>query len=487
MEQFLLTFVLACIMGIGIAILLHIQNKKEMNGEPLWEGKSRYPSFISPYILPVYIMVWLIWFPVRSSYYETLSELILKIFSLFLHISMYYVVLLMVMPLLRWRISARVCGALWILPTLLYVMVRSAWTGGFQPLFVIPLPSISYNWLFFVWIGGFAAVMLWKMISHLQFRQWVLAPAETVTDPFVMRLWEEEQTVSQVYQGYKAAQYPIPLLRSERITTPLTIGLVKRSVCMVLPEKNYTEEEYRLIFRHELTHIGREDSGSKFLLAFCTAMCWFNPLMWIAMRQCAADLERSCDETVLLDTDEETKKQYAYLLLKTAGDDRGFTTCLSASGTSMRYRLQSAMSTSKRQVGSVVAGIGVFLMFFSYGLVTMSYDSMTAGEAIYQKNNPYQLTWVETDKTGNDWMDGKSVAKPIRQYLDGLQIYQLTHKYNEGEERITLRYDNPDVTVTLSDQMMEVRYYEDGMVKKQYYFAEPVDWDYLYGLLGIQE
>ena len=159
----------------------------------------------------------------------------------------------------------------------------------------------------------------------------LLTSAEPVMDPGVLRLWEEEQTAFQVKQGYKKDPQPIPLVRSERITTPLTIGLLKNSVCMVLPQKDYTEEEYRLIFQHELTHIGREDNGNKFFLTFCTAMCWFNPLMWIAMRQCAADLERSCDETVLLNADMETKKQYAFLLLKTAGDDRGFTTCLSAS------------------------------------------------------------------------------------------------------------------------------------------------------------
>ena len=46
---------------------------------------------------------------------------------------------------------------------------------------------------------------------------------------------------------------------------------------MVVPERDYTQEELRLVLRHELVHISREDSAAKFFLAFCTAMCWFNP------------------------------------------------------------------------------------------------------------------------------------------------------------------------------------------------------------------
>ena len=45
-------------------------------------------------------------------------------------------------------------------------------------------------------------------------------------------------------------------------------------------------------------------------------------------------------ETVLLDADSSVKRQYAGLLLKTAGDERGFTTCLSASAGALRYRLK---------------------------------------------------------------------------------------------------------------------------------------------------
>ena len=67
------------------------------------------------------------------------------------------------------------------------------------------------------------------------------------------------------------------------------------------------------------------DAWGKFFLAFCTAICWFNPLMWVAMRKSADDLELSCDEAVTAELDEAGRRRYASLLLDTVGDERGFT------------------------------------------------------------------------------------------------------------------------------------------------------------------
>ena len=63
--------------------------------------------------------------------------------------------------------------------------------------------------------------------------------------------------------------------------------------------------------------------------------------MWMAMERSAQDMELSCDETVLLEADDVTRRRYAGLLLATAGDSRGFTTCLSASASALRYRLRN--------------------------------------------------------------------------------------------------------------------------------------------------
>ena len=71
-------------------------------------------------------------------------------------------------------------------------------------------------------------------------------------------------------------------------------------------------------------------------MVFCTAMCWFNPLMWVAMRKSADDFELSCDESVLLAQPQPVRRQYAELLLRPAGDARGVATSQSATASAQR-------------------------------------------------------------------------------------------------------------------------------------------------------
>ena len=102
-------------------------------------------------------------------------------------------------------------------------------------------------------------------------------------------------------------------------------------------------------------------------MVFCTAMCWFNPLMWVAMRKSADDFELSCDESVLLAQPQPVRRQYAELLLKTAGDERGFTTCLSARAASLRYRLTRVLHPKKTSEGTLMLTCFMFLFMIGCG------------------------------------------------------------------------------------------------------------------------
>lgn len=488
MEGLFFRVIMALTMGITVAVVIDVQNRKEVAGDQKKGDEPKYAPFVSPYALPFYILLLVFLWPMVQNRYGAITELIMVLFDIFLHISLYYVVLLLVMPKLRGRISARVCAVLWILPTFLYILGRiQVETFFVRPLVVIPLLRIPALWLCVIWGVGFLAVLLWKCVSHLRFRKRILQHAESVTDPTALRLWGEEQTAAQVYQGTKTPLYYFPLVQSEEVSTPLAIGLFKSTTYMVLPKKEYTPEELTLIFRHELVHIGRQDSGNKFFLVFCAAMCWFNPLMWIAMRQCAKDLELSCDETVLLHSDPQEKHQYARLLLQTAGDDRGFTTCLSASGESMRYRLKQVTEPSKRRVGSVIAGAFLCALFLSYGTVTIAYDPMSGEEAIFTRNNPYELSDVETDILVGTTIAVERVEAPLREYLSQLEVYRLGSDYTGGTHSVMLRYTNPSAFVILADGKMEVYHLGSENRVENFYFSEPLDWEYLRSILSVQD
>lgn len=173
----------------------------------------------------------------------------------------------------------RVCAMLWLLPDWLYVFVGRLDRPTDGKMLVLHAPGVLVYVLLAIWVVGAVGVMVWKIGSHLAFRRRILKNAVPVTDRQTLHVWEIELERAWI------RKCKWKLVRSGVVTTPLSIGLYNRTTRIVLPMREYTQEELSLILRHEIIHISRGDPEAKLFLTFCTAMCWFNPLMWAAMAQ----------------------------------------------------------------------------------------------------------------------------------------------------------------------------------------------------------
>lgn len=434
-------------------------------------NRQRYLPYIPGLLLPMCMLIILICGLIFMDMENAMKMTLAFCFGVFLHICLYYLLLMPALPFLRRHISARACAALWMLPNYLY-LTQMNYMRLPKPYWVIEAPFTLVQVLLAVWMIGFLAVLVWKIISHLTFRTRILRDSSPITDPEVLTIWQQE---------IEAARFHKPkfkLVTAPNIQTPLSVGLFQRSVRVVLPERDYTPRELVLIFRHELIHIGREDSQNKFFLVFCSAMCWFNPLMWMAMRRSSEDLELSCDETVLLDSDYDTKRQYADLLLKTAGDEQGFTTCLSASASALRYRLKSVVESKKKSSGALVVGLVFFLLCMSCGYVALAYGESTGAEVIYRFQNPEQYAL-----RGASWDNLVCTDEAaLHRYLSALRMERIEGNYSFEQERRSLPmiFDTPEgmLYVTLSDQFMKL-YPLYSKSAEYYYLPDGTDWDAL--------
>ena len=401
-------------------------------------------------------------------------------FQIFLHIAVYYALLLPLTPLLRRFISARGCAMLWLLPNFLYLCLNSTFLPD-APAFVLRARG---NWVWLVlglWLAGAIAVFAWNTLSHLRFRRQLLEGARPVTDEEVLDIWQEELDRAQ------RKPLSLPLVISPHTSTPLSVGLFRGSMQVVLPPRTYTPDELHLVFRHEIVHICRRDSWNKFFLMFCTALCWFDPLMWMAMRRSAEDTELSCDETVLVDADDATRRQYAQLLLTTAGDGRGYTTCLSPAAASLRYRLRSVVAPRRRAAGGILVVLVLFLLLSSFGYVALSYDERT-GADIFFGGDPAGYTLHAV------WRDGKLLdcadPKALADHLSALSLARLTGNYDyRQQDRTTYifyfdppRTDMGSLRVLLSGSQCEISHSNSALFRP-YYLPEGVDIEQLDSLL----
>ena len=81
---------------------------------------------------------------------------------------------------------------------------------------------------------------------------------------------------------------------------------------LILPDylvKNLSAKELEPILIHELAHAKRRDNLWGFLQMVLFCLLWFNPLIWWLNRRLTWESERSCDETVLIQS--KDKNNYA--------------------------------------------------------------------------------------------------------------------------------------------------------------------------------
>ena len=202
------------------------------------------------------------------------------------------------------------------------------------------------------------------------------------------------------------------------------------------------------------------------------------------MRKSADDLELSCDETLLLTEDEAARQQYARLLLKTAGDERGFTTCLSASAQALRYRLSRVVQPSRRRSGAAVVGLTFFLLCMTYGYVAVSYGDGTGDQLIYQGQDP-QATTLSYMTREDDPFRSTLICRDeagLEAYLSGLSMQHITGNYSfspqEGERQMVLLFDTPRgrVGAAMTEHHILLTYFYDDGRQASYYLPQGLDW-----------
>lgn len=156
------------------------------------------------------------------------------------------------------------------------------------------------------WIGGAVLVLARTLYRHAAFCRLVRRCAVPVTggDAF---------DAARELCGRLGIRKAVPLLRCSCVSSPMVIGLFRPRI--LLPCQEYSAAEWRLILHHELIHYKRKDILFKIILAVCRAVHWFNPFLYPISRMIGRECEIACDEAVVRNASEETKKRYCQAIL----------------------------------------------------------------------------------------------------------------------------------------------------------------------------
>lgn len=218
----------------------------------------------------------------------------------------------------------------------------------------------------------------------------------------------------------------------EAVTTPAVTGLLRPR--LLLPHERYDVQELRYILRHELCHLKRRDMLFKLVLLAANAMHWFNPIVYLMLRQADEDIELACDSAATDGLERAERAAYSRTLLAAVQSNvRALpaTTCFGGTVERLKRRITNVLGAQKKR------GLGVVALVLAL--------TLTAGCAVSwgeraQASSPFDGTFYQASLIA--WDDGMTAGSEYAPFLSETNRFQLS-----ASPSPTLAYTLPHGTV----------------------------------------
>ena len=236
----------------------------------------------------------------------------------------------------------------------------------------IPVTTI----LFYGYLAGAAAFLLYQGVSYALFRRTVRRwKRDVARADYAAMLSDTARDL-----GVSAPE----MIVCEAISTPAVTGLLRPR--LLLPHERYDVQELRYILRHELCHLKRRDMLLKLVLLAANAMHWFNPVVYLMLRQADEDIELACDSAATDGLELPERAAYSRTLLAAVQSSvRALpaTTCFGGTVERLKRRITNVLGAQKKR------GLGVVALVLAL--------TLTAGCAV---------SWGERGRKNDDLFDG---------------------------------------------------------------------------------
>ena len=234
----------------------------------------------------------------------------------------------------------------------------------------IPVTAI----LFGGYLAGAAAFLLYQGGCYVHFRRTVRRWKRDVSRADYAAMLSD--TARDL--GVSAPE----MIVCEAVTTPAVTGLLRPR--LLLPHERYDVQELRYILRHELCHLKRHDMLFKLVLLAANAMHWFNPIVYLMLRQADEDIELACDSSATDGLELPERAAYSRTLLAAVQSSvRALpaTTCFGGTVERLKRRITNVLGAQKKR------GLGVVALVLALTLTAGC--AVSWGERAQKNDDPF--------------------------------------------------------------------------------------------------
>lgn len=236
--------------------------------------------------------------------------------------------------MLYWLPISFVCVCI---PRISYENGVKAYTGEFVCSSVSSM-TVVFNLLGMIWLVGFLLSAVCAGIKMHRLAE-LMKGNVPVQNARYLDIFEECRRQAGVIR--------VTFSQNDQLHSPITAGLVRKQV--VLPFADYTDTELQMICEHELTHIKNGDLSWRVFALVTSWIHWFNPLIYLLLRDLDSMQEMICDLSISIDNVHYTKKEYAAFLVKLTDQEtaNAYTLALTENRNQTVRRIQKMAETKK--------------------------------------------------------------------------------------------------------------------------------------------
>lgn len=335
----------------------------------------------------------------------------------------------------------------------------------------------------YIWIVCIIVLLLLKIIPYIRFKAAILKDSVENEDINILELFnlcKDELNINS----------RIHLRICDTIGSPMLIGVFHPIV--LIPNSNEDYKRLKMIFLHELNHYKRKDIIVKFFGLIINAVHWFNPIIYILLKEMDKYIEYSIDEKAVEKMDISDRKYYGETILNLIGNSmtkkNSFTTAMGSNGNQLKSRLENMIFSFKISRKKHIVSLFVSVLMLILGITVAC--SILPNKTI-EENNPF-VVYIKEDGLYYSYLnggeeikihEGKEFIYPLisrgGRYIaytkgKGFYIYDIKNKeYEEiadNMEHYYISYDwlDDDTIVYSTDNPGFTIYNVDTKIKKEH-------------------
>lgn len=275
----------------------------------------------------------------------------------------------------------------------------------------------------FFWLAGFLIFIAGRILSY-----WI----------FMYRLREKKHSfipadmknsLERLSLGMNIKKVP-EIIITDKTGTPVLLGITRP--LLLLPNVRYSKDELEFIFWHELVHYKRHDLWYKAVLLMANAIHWFNPFVYLLVKNAGYDIELACDEAVISGFDNHSLAAYGSTILSLMQKKKGLGIMLSTQFGSSRKIvkrwIENLFHSASKKRGITALCVMVLFTAIVTNLVTIQTTSASQSSKIpflnksimmnqedyedFSKQKPFGSLLIHT--YGTTWASAASVEGSTR-------------------------------------------------------------------------